>query len=118
MKSMIRKMGRQAVSVVNFEGMNRVPPPAKLREAKGEIVPGMENVWYEYVPACYRQDKPLPLVVQLHVHLGHHVGQQVLHIARHNRGVHFIGMPQRIGAEALVADTQSQFFFPYRRDFG
>ena len=66
MKSMIRKMGRQAVSVVNFEGMNRVPPPAKLQEAKGEIVPGMENIWYEYIPDCYRRDKPLPLVIQLH----------------------------------------------------
>ena len=66
MKSMIRKMGRQAVSVVNFEDMNRVPPPAKLQEAKGEIVPGMENIWYEYIPDCYRRDKPLPLVIQLH----------------------------------------------------
>ena len=27
-------------------------------------------------------------------------------------------MSQRIGAEALVADAQSQFFFPYRRDLG
>ena len=66
MKSMIRKMGRQAVSVVNFESMNRVPPMTGLLEVKGEIVPGMENVWYEYVPACYREGHPLPLVVQLH----------------------------------------------------
>lgn len=66
MKSMTRKMGRQAVSVVNFEAMNRVPPQDGLLEARGEIVPGMENVWYEYVPKNYDGTRPLPLVVQLH----------------------------------------------------
>lgn len=66
MKSMIRKAGRQAVSVVNFEAMNRVPPLKGLREARGEIVPGMTNIWYEYVPACYDPGTPLPLVIQLH----------------------------------------------------
>ena len=66
MKSMIRKMGRQAVSWVNFESMNRVPPLRGLVEVKGEIVKGMENVWYEYVPASYAEGKKVPLVVQLH----------------------------------------------------
>ena len=66
MKSMIRKMGRQAVSWVNFESMNRVPPLRGLVEVKGEIVKGMENVWYEYVPASYTEGKKVPLVVQLH----------------------------------------------------
>ena len=66
MKSIGRKMGRQAVSTVNFEGMNRVPSRDGLREVRGEIIPGMENVWYEYVPACYDGEKALPLVVQLH----------------------------------------------------
>lgn len=66
MKSMIRKAGRQAVSVINFEGFNRVPPIKGLWEVRGEIVPGMINVWYEYVPACYEKGSPLPLVIQLH----------------------------------------------------
>ena len=66
MKSLMRKMGREAVSVVNFESMNRVPPMPQLREVRGEIVPGMENVWYEYVPTMYAAAHPLPLVVQLH----------------------------------------------------
>lgn len=66
MKSPIMKVRREAVSTVNFEGMNRLPPVNGLREVRGEIVPGMQNVWYEYVPACYDPAKPLPLVVQLH----------------------------------------------------
>lgn len=66
MKSLMRKMGREAVSVVNFESMNRVPPMPQLREVRGEIVSGMENVWYEYVPTTYAAAHPLPLVVQLH----------------------------------------------------
>ncbi len=66
MRSMIRKTGRQAVSVVNFEAMNRVPGQEGLLEQRGEIVPGMENIWYEYVPDCYDGTKPFPLVVQLH----------------------------------------------------
>ena len=52
MKSPIMKVRREAVSTVNFEGMNRLPPVNGLREVRGEIVPGMQNVWYEYVPAC------------------------------------------------------------------
>lgn len=66
MKSMIRKAGSQAVSVVNFEGMNRVPVIMGLKEVRGEVVPGMMNVWYEYVPACYDPRTPLPLIIQLH----------------------------------------------------
>ena len=66
MKSLIRRMGRQAVSVVNFEGMNRVPPLSGLREVRGEIVPGMTNIWYEYVPSCYEEGRPFPLIIQLH----------------------------------------------------
>ena len=66
MRSMSRKMGRQAVSTVNFEAMNRVPGQDGLLEVRGSIVPGMENVWYEYVPKCYDGTKPVPLVVQLH----------------------------------------------------
>ena len=66
MKSLMRKMGREAVSVVNFESMNRVPPMPQLREVRGEIVPGMENVWYEYVPNSYDPEKKTPLVVSMH----------------------------------------------------
>ena len=40
MKSPIMKVRREAVSTVNFEGMNRLPPVNGLREVRGEIVPG------------------------------------------------------------------------------
>jgi len=66
MKQMVRKGRRQAVSVVNFEPMNRVPAQTGLKEARASLVEGMENIWYEYVPKCYDGKKPLPLVVQLH----------------------------------------------------
>lgn len=66
MKTMNRKYCPDSVSTVNFESMNRVPPINGLREVKDEILQGMENVWYEYVPTCYQPGKALPLVVQLH----------------------------------------------------
>ena len=64
---MMKRFGvRQAVSVVNFEAMNRVPPQTGLTEARAALVPGMENIWYEYVPKCYDGKTAMPLVVQLH----------------------------------------------------
>jgi len=66
MKQMMRKGRRQAVSVVNFEAMNRVPAQTGLVEARAALVEGMENIWYEYVPKCYDGKTALPLIVQLH----------------------------------------------------
>ena len=66
MKMLSRRPNRLSVSTVNFEAMNRMPPPEGLVEVRAEIVPGMENVWYEYVPRRYDGTEPLPLVVQLH----------------------------------------------------
>lgn len=54
------------VSARNFEAMTRLPGPEGLREVRGELVPGMENVWYEYVPMSYDAGLEVPLVVQLH----------------------------------------------------
>ena len=66
MKSLFRRAGVQAVSTVNFESLNRVPPVRGLREVHGELVPGMVNTWYEYVPEKADSGKPMPLVIQLH----------------------------------------------------
>lgn len=51
---------------VNFESKTRLPPIHDLKECRAELVPGMNNVWYEYIPSCYDGEKPLPLIVQVH----------------------------------------------------
>ena len=57
---------RAPVEHVNFESKTRLPPVNGLKECRGSIVPGIMNVWYEYIPACYDGTNALPLVVQLH----------------------------------------------------
>jgi poly(3-hydroxybutyrate) depolymerase len=54
------------VGKCDFESMQASPAPEHLVEKRGEIVPGMRNVWYEYVPANYDSRKKYPLIVQLH----------------------------------------------------
>ncbi len=49
----------------NFDQMTRLPE-ANVHEVRAELVKGIENVWYEYVPGSYTGEKPVPLVVQLH----------------------------------------------------
>jgi len=66
MKAMMDVKERPAVEVVPFEAMNRMPPLERLTEQRAEIVPGMMNVWYEYVPASYDASVAVPLVIQLH----------------------------------------------------
>lgn len=63
---MEQRVRRSAAETVDFEIMNRIPAPEKLREERGEIIPGMTNVWYEYVPDSYDGSRPVPLVVQIH----------------------------------------------------
>jgi poly(3-hydroxybutyrate) depolymerase len=55
-----------AVSKCDFESMQTSPAPEHLIEKRAEIVSGMSNVWYEYVPAGYDIRKKHPLIVQLH----------------------------------------------------
>ena len=53
--------------VVNENGNNSIPYPARLRERRGPLTPdGQDDVWFEYVPASYDGSEPVPLVVSLH----------------------------------------------------
>lgn len=64
MKSM--GMFHGAVGNCDFGSMQGCPPPAHLVEKRAELVPGMTNVWYEYLPESYDPAKTYPLIVQLH----------------------------------------------------
>ena len=52
--------------VVNENGNNSQVYPARLTEHTETILDGIEDTWYEYVPASYDGSKPVPLVVSLH----------------------------------------------------
>ena len=49
--------------VVNENGNNSQVYPARLKEYRGCLADGLEDVWYEYVPSTYRPDQKTPLVV-------------------------------------------------------
>ena len=57
---------RAPLERANFESKTRIPPISGLTECRAELLPGMVNVWYEYLPACYDGKTPLPLIVQVH----------------------------------------------------
>ena len=52
--------------VVNENGNNSQVYPARLKEYRGCLADGLEDVWYEYVPSTYRPDQKTPLVVSMH----------------------------------------------------
>ena len=53
--------------VVNENGNNSIPYPARLRECHGSLTAdGQTDTWYEYIPASYDGKKSVPLVVSLH----------------------------------------------------
>lgn len=52
--------------VVNENGNNSHPYPERLVECTGILADGLEDRWYEYVPASYDGSKPVPLVVGNH----------------------------------------------------
>ena len=52
--------------VVNENGNNSQPYPTGLREVTGVLADGLEDRWYEYIPASYDGSKPVPLVVGNH----------------------------------------------------
>ena len=52
--------------VVNENGNNSQVYPPGLKEYKGCLADGVEDVWYEYVPASYQPHKKTPLVVSMH----------------------------------------------------
>ena len=56
-----------SLMVVNENGNNSQTYPARLEEYSGIIAPdGLEDVWYEYVPASYDPRKKTPLVFSMH----------------------------------------------------
>lgn len=54
------------VCTVDFESMLNCPKPDHIIEKRGEIVPGMTNTWYIYLPKSFDETKTYPLVVDLH----------------------------------------------------
>ncbi len=52
--------------VVNENGNNSQPYPERLKECRGIIADGLEDVWYEYVPRGYDPAKKTPLVIGNH----------------------------------------------------
>lgn len=65
MKTMMRGIVSASTEVIDFERTNRVPQIENLLECTGEIISGMKNIWYEYVPKSYH-DQKVPLIVQIH----------------------------------------------------
>ena len=51
---------------VNENGNNSQVYPSRLRECRGVLVDGVEDVWYEYVPESYDGSKKVPLVISNH----------------------------------------------------
>lgn len=54
------------IGTCDFGSMQSCPPPERLTEKRESIVPGMVNVWYEYLPQSYDPARKYPLIVQLH----------------------------------------------------
>lgn len=52
--------------VVNENGNNSQVYPERLVEYKDKVVDGIEDTWYEYVPASYDPARKVPLVVSMH----------------------------------------------------
>jgi len=52
--------------VVNENGNNSQPYPERLEEFHGVITDGIEDEWYEYVPASYDPSKKTALVISMH----------------------------------------------------
>ena len=52
--------------VVNENGNNSQPYPPSLQECTGDIVEGITNRWYTYVPESLDRTRPAPLVISLH----------------------------------------------------
>ncbi|MBO9599545.1 MAG: hypothetical protein J7559_17185 [Cohnella sp.] len=63
--------------VVNENGNNSQVYPARLSEYRDVVVDGIEDTWYEYVPASYDGSKEVPLVVSMHGGLMSGWGQAV-----------------------------------------
>jgi poly(3-hydroxybutyrate) depolymerase len=52
--------------VVNENGNNSQVYPPRLQEFKDVLLDGIQDTWYEYVPAVYDGSVPVPLVISMH----------------------------------------------------
>ena len=52
--------------VVNENGNNSIVYPKRLKEYREILIDGVEDIWYEYVPASYHPGEKVPLVIGLH----------------------------------------------------
>ena len=52
--------------VVNENGNNSQPYPQRLVECTGVLADGLQDRWYEYVPASYDGSQKVPLVIGNH----------------------------------------------------
>jgi poly(3-hydroxybutyrate) depolymerase len=52
--------------VVNENGNNSQVYPARLQECSDVVLDGIQDTWYEYVPAIYDGSSPVPLVIAMH----------------------------------------------------
>lgn len=52
--------------VVNENGNNSQPYPKRLKECRGVLADGLEDVWFEYVPESYDPSRKTPLVLSMH----------------------------------------------------
>jgi poly(3-hydroxybutyrate) depolymerase len=52
--------------VVNENGNNSQVYPERLREFSEVLLDGIEDTWYEYVPAIYNGSQSVPLVIPMH----------------------------------------------------
>ncbi|MDI4645165.1 alpha/beta hydrolase family esterase [Cohnella hashimotonis] len=52
--------------VVNENGNNSQVYPSRLAEYTGVVTDGLQDTWYEYVPATYDGTRKVPLVISMH----------------------------------------------------
>ena len=52
--------------VVNENGNNSQVYPERLKEYTDVVIDGVEDTWYEYVPANYDGSEKVPLVISMH----------------------------------------------------
>ena len=51
---------------LDFEAQRPIGEEPRLIEVRENLYEDRETTWYEYVPASYRPDMPIPLVLQMH----------------------------------------------------
>ncbi|MBR6406232.1 MAG: hypothetical protein IKS18_08610 [Lachnospiraceae bacterium] len=65
-KTMFDRETRPASEKLRFDDFNDMPPLTGMKRKEKELVVGMINVWYEFVPESYDGSEEVPLVVQCH----------------------------------------------------